>query len=113
MQLDRRVLGYDIIAFVHVTLGGHSAESVAEFDAAIAALPEVLESHRVTGQADYLLKVVAANHEQLDDLLMHQLLGLPAVARLNSNVVLRQCKETTCVGLHPPNGRQVARQTGD
>ena len=99
VQLDRRVLGYEIIAFVHVTLGGHSAKSVAEFDSAIQAIPEVLESHRVTGQADYLLKIVAANHEQLDDLLMHCLLELPAVERLNTNVVLRQCKENSSVHL--------------
>lgn len=96
--IDRKSLGYDLIVFVQVTLKGHSRESVAEFDQAIQAVPEVLECHRVTGNADYLLKAIVRNHEHLDHFLMNKLLPLPAVDRVNSNLVLKEIKETTHIG---------------
>ena len=62
-------------------------------------MPEVLESHRIIGDADYLLKVVVRDREQLDHFLMKQLLSLDSVARVSSYVVLKEVKETTNIGL--------------
>ena len=97
--LDRQKLGFDLTVFVQVTIQGHSPELVAQFDAAIQEMEEVLECHRVTGDADYLLKVVVRNHRQLDHFLMNQLLPLPSVARVSSNLVLKAVKETTRIGV--------------
>lgn len=97
--VDRRTLGYDLVVFVHVTLQGHTRDQVAEFDAGIQEMDEVLECHRVTGTADYLLKVVVRDHQHLDHFLMNQLLPMPSVARVNSNLVLKAVKETTNLGL--------------
>jgi DNA-binding Lrp family transcriptional regulator len=97
--LDRKKLGYDLAVFVQVTIQGHSPELVSQFDAAIQEMVEVLECHRVTGSADYLLKVVVRGHEQLDHFLMNRLLPLPSVERVNSNLVLKSVKETTSIGL--------------
>jgi Lrp/AsnC family leucine-responsive transcriptional regulator len=81
--------------FVQIILKGHIPEAVARFDEAIQAMPEVLECHRITGSADYLLKIVARDHEHLDNLLMNDLMRLPAVERVHSNIVLKEIKETT------------------
>jgi Lrp/AsnC family transcriptional regulator, leucine-responsive regulatory protein len=97
--IDRKNLGFDLLVFVQVTLQGHTPESVAHFDNAIQEMSEVLECHRVTGMADYLLKVVVRNHEHLDQFLMTRLLPLPSVERVNSNLVLKEVKETTNIGL--------------
>ena len=97
--VNRRSLGYDLLVYVQVILRGHSPEAVAEFDAAVRAMTAVLECHRVTGSADYLLKVVVRNHEHLDDFLMNHLLPLPAVERVTSNLVLKEVKETTYIAL--------------
>lgn len=97
--LNRKSLGFDLVVFVQVTLGGHTPQSVAEFDACIQEMPEVLECHRVTGGADYLLKVVVRDHEHLDYFLMNRLLPLPSVERVNSHLVLKEVKETTNIGL--------------
>lgn len=97
--VNRRSLGYDLLVYVQVILRGHSPEAVAEFDAAVRAMTAVLECHRVTGSADYLLKVVVRNHEHLDDFLMNQLLRLTAVERVTSNLVLKEVKETTNIAL--------------
>jgi DNA-binding Lrp family transcriptional regulator len=97
--LDRKKLGYDLAVFVQVTIQGHSPELVAQFDAAVQEMAEVLECHRVTGNADYLLKVVVRDHEHLDHFLMNRLLSLPSVDRVNSSLVLKAVKETTSIGL--------------
>lgn len=97
--IDRKNLGFDLLVFVQVTLQGHTPESVAGFDAAIQQMAEVLECHRVTGMADYLLKVIVRDHEHLDQFLMTRLLPLPSVERVNSNLVLKEVKETTNVTL--------------
>lgn len=97
--LDRKKLGYDLVVFVQVTIQGHTPELVAQFDSAVQRMAEVLECHRVTGLADYLLKVVVEDHEHLDRFLMTKLLPLPSVERVNSNLVLKAVKETASIGL--------------
>jgi DNA-binding Lrp family transcriptional regulator len=99
-MLNRKRLGYDLLVFVKVIIQGHTAELIAEFDDAVREMPEVLESHRIIGDADYLLKVVVRDREQLDHFLMKQLLSLDSVARVSSYLVLKEVKETTSIGLN-------------
>ena len=99
-MLNRKRLGYDLLVFVKVIIQGHTTELIAEFDNAIREMPEVLESHRIIGDADYLLKVVVRDREQLDHFLMKQLLSLHSVARVSSYLVLKEVKETTSIGLN-------------
>ncbi len=97
--LNRKLLGYDLLVFVKVIIQGHSAELIKEFDEAIRGMPEILESHRIIGDADYLLKVVVRDREHLDQFLMKHLVTLKSVARVSSYVVLKEVKETTSIGL--------------
>jgi Lrp/AsnC family leucine-responsive transcriptional regulator len=99
-MLNRKRLGYDLLVFVKVIIQGHTKKLIAEFDNAIRQMPEVLESHRIIGDADYLLKVVVRDREQLDQFLMEQLLSLGSVARVSSYLVLKEVKETTSIGLN-------------
>lgn len=99
-MLNRKRLGYDLLVFVKVIIQGHTTELIAEFDNAVREMPEVLESHRIIGDADYLLKVVVRDREQLDYFLMKQLLSLNSVARVSSYLVLKEVKETTSIGLN-------------
>ncbi len=99
-MLNRKSLGYDLLVFVKVIIQGHTVKLIAEFDDAIRKMPEVLESHRIIGDADYLLKVVVRDREQLDHFLMEQLLSLGSVARVSSYLVLKEVKETTSIGLN-------------
>ena len=50
-----------LVLFAEVTLEGHGAEDLARFDAAIAALPQIVEASHVSGAYDYLLKVVVTD----------------------------------------------------
>lgn len=98
--VDRQALGYELLCFVMVMLQGHDIDAVKAFDAKISEIPEVLECHRMTGSADYLVKLVAASREHLDDLLMTTLMGLDGVARVETSVVLKEIKETTAIPLN-------------
>ena len=101
--INRKSLGFGLTVFVQVTLQGHTREAVAEFDRIMQHTTEVLECHRVTGGADYLLKVIVRDHEHLDQFLMNHLLPIPSVERVNSNLVLKAVKETTNIGLVAAN----------
>ncbi|HZX32309.1 MAG TPA: Lrp/AsnC family transcriptional regulator, partial [Rhodocyclaceae bacterium] len=62
-NLSRKKLGYGVVAFVQVTLGNHAGETPLLFEKLVAAMPEILSCHNVTGDCDYMMQVVS---EDLD-----------------------------------------------
>ena len=93
--IDRKALNFDMLVFVQVSLKVHATSEVKDFDEAVADLAEVLECHRMTGSADYLMKLVVRDTDHLDNFLMNTLMTIPAVDRVHSNLVLKAIKETT------------------
>ena len=93
-RLDSAALGLGVVAFVHVAMEkGHNA-NLRKFTDAIRALPEVLECFSVTGDFDYVIKVVARDLKSLSQFLMDTLMGLPGVSNVRSSVCLDQIKST-------------------
>ncbi len=99
--LDRDKIGYDLLCFVQVSLMVHQPEQVQHFRTAVDGLPEVLECHHITGEYDYLLKVVLRNRADLERFLVNQLTPLPGVARIHTNLVLTEVKTTTRMLVEP------------
>ena len=97
--VDREKLGYDLLCFVQVTIQLHQPEQVRSFPEHIRQLPEVLECHHVTGDYDYLLKVIARNRKELEHFLMERLTPIPGVARIQTSVVLDEIKFITQVSV--------------
>ncbi len=64
--LDRKRMGVPTTVFVLIRSGRHSADWVDGFRAAIAEVPEIVEAHRLTGNFDYMLKIVLPNVEHYD-----------------------------------------------
>ena len=95
--LDRELLGFDMLCFIQVSLQLHQVEQVNQFRATVHQLPEVLECHHVTGEYDYLLKVVAHNRKDLERFVVDQLTPLPGVARIHTSVVFTEVKSTTAL----------------
>ena len=60
-RLDPKALGLDLQAFVEISLTSQSRETMDRFETAVADFPEILECHLMAGQADYLLRVAAAD----------------------------------------------------
>ena len=97
--LNRGRIGYDMLCFVNISLQMHQPEEVERFRKAIEAVPEVLECFHVTGEFDYLLKVVIRNQKDLERFLVKRLTPIPGVARIYTCLVVTEVKSTTALPL--------------
>ena len=97
--LNREEIGYDMLCFVHLNLQMHQPEQVQAIRTAISQMPEVLECYHVTGEFDYLLKVVIKNRKDLERFVIDRLTPVPGVARIHTSLVLNEVKSTTALPL--------------
>ena len=95
--LDREAVGFDMLCFVQVTLLRHEPESIRRFKEIVQDMPEVLECHHITGEFDYLLKVIVRNREHLEKFLVEKLTPVPGMDKIRTSLVLREIKSTTCL----------------
>ncbi len=98
-RLDAARLELGVIAFIHVAMEKGHFRDLTKFTDAIVALPEVLECYSVTGDFDYVIKVVARDLNSLSRFLMDQLIRLPGVSGMRSSVCLSEIKCTTTLPL--------------
>lgn len=92
VRVDRKKVGLHLMAIAEVNLAQHTTKSVAAFEAAVAATPQIVRCYSTTGQADYQLTIMATDIEQYEQLLIGQLFKLPGVAHVRSSIVLREVK---------------------
>jgi len=92
--LDRESVGFDMLCFVQIGLQLHQADQVEGVRTAFLALPEVLECFHVTGEFDYLLKVVVRNRKDLEQFIGH-ITPVPGIARIQTSLVLNDVKAVT------------------
>ena len=95
--LDREKTGYDMLCFVQMSLQLHQQENIDRVRTAINQMPEVLECYHLTGEYDYLLKVVVRNRKDLERFIMDRLTPIPGVARVHTSLVLTEVKSTTTI----------------
>ena len=94
-QLDRRRLGFGVLAFAQVRFGEHAGEDPDRFEQLVQQLPEVLSCHKVTGEADFALTVVAADLERYGRFVEEVLRKQPGVATIHSSLSLREVKSVS------------------
>ncbi|WP_279386416.1 Lrp/AsnC family transcriptional regulator [Parazoarcus communis] len=105
--LRAEALGLGVTAFVSVSLERHGEQQTGTFDEQVGTMDEVLECFAVSGDADYLLRVLTPSLPALSDFLLHQLMRLPGVRNVKSNIVLSGVKHTTQLPLkHLHHGRR-------
>ena len=95
--LDREKLGLSICVLANVSLVRHSEGAVEQFERLVSTQREIIECHAITGEADYVIKVVAADMKAYDAFLQQHIFKLPGVASVRSNVVLREVKYETAL----------------
>ena len=93
--LNPRKAGYSCFTFVEVKLDRHGETPVENFISSIALIPEVLECHHITGEADFLLKVATKDIPTYEELILHQLSALANVQTMKTSVVLSTFKSET------------------
>jgi Lrp/AsnC family transcriptional regulator len=97
--LDRNSLGLDVTIFAHVKLATTGRDAIAEFEAAIRDRAEVLECYTLTGEWDFLLKIVTKNIKAYEAFYLDYLSRIPCVRSVNSSVAVTVIKESTAVPL--------------
>lgn len=97
--VDREKAGYDLLCFIHISLQMHQVTQVEKFREATRKMPEVLECHHITGEYDYLLKVVLRNRKDLERFVVDKLTPIPGVARIHTSLVFTEVKSTMALPL--------------
>ena len=98
MLINQAAIGKPGNVFVRVTLEGQQKEKLQQFEKAVVAVPEVMECYLMSGDFDYLLRVIIKDN--LDYMRVHdKLTGLPGVLRVQSSFALRTVRKTTELAL--------------
>lgn len=97
--VDPGKVGAKLCVLAMVRLEDHSEEAVRSFGDMVAAHPEIMECHKVSGGADYVLKIRARDVEAYEDFQTRHLLRNPWVRSVQSSFVLKEVKATTEVPL--------------
>ncbi len=97
--VDGNAIDLKVSVFIHVTLEKQIEENLSAFEAAVEARPEVVECYLMTGESDYLLRVVVPDLEAYERFLMEHLTRIPGVSNIKSSFALNQVKYSTALPL--------------
>lgn len=92
--VDPKQVGFDVSVFCFVRLKQHDEETLVEFEKAVKAMPEVVQCYSMTGEYDYVLRVLTSSVRQYEEILKKALLKLPGVGFVNSSFALDELKNT-------------------
>ena len=93
--LDGRKLGFGVDVFAHIRISRHHEETLNAFEDAVRDHPEIVECFSMSGDADYIMRIVARSIEHYEHFLKKVLLHLPGVSSVNSSFALKPIKLTT------------------
>jgi len=93
-DLASEALGFNLIAFIHITLATHSPDNAKKVRALVNRVDAIQEAYSLTGDADYLLKAVLRDLKSLSDIVNNVLMPHQSVAHVRSSIVLDRLKES-------------------
>ncbi len=97
--LSRQKLHLSLLVFCDVALKEHNRDFLLRFEQSVGQFPEVLECHHVTGEYDYVLKVVAADMDDYQRFIKEKLATLENIGRVQSHFVMTEVKNSTILPL--------------
>jgi Lrp/AsnC family transcriptional regulator, leucine-responsive regulatory protein len=97
--LDTERLGLRLNVFIQVSLEKQREESLQNFEATIALRPEVMECYLMTGDSDYLLRVLVRDIRDLELFILNSLSKIPGISNIRSSIALKQVRYKTAVPL--------------
>jgi Lrp/AsnC family transcriptional regulator, leucine-responsive regulatory protein len=92
-------LGLRLNAFIQVSLEKQREESLRKFEDTIALRPEVMECYLMTGDSDYLLRVLVRDIQELERFILNSLTRIPGISNIRSSIALKQVRYKTAVPL--------------
>jgi Lrp/AsnC family transcriptional regulator len=97
--IDRKRVGLDFASYTFVKLVLPSSDNMQQFDQMVNRWPEVILCERITGAADYVLKVIVDDMKSYDDFLRMKLLATNLISEVQSSIVISSVKDTTILPL--------------
>ena len=95
--IDAVSVGMGVSTFVMVSLKGHNKENIDKFMNAIRVIDEIVECHHLTGQSDFILKIVAPDIPAYQKLMLEKVSNIEVVDSLQSMVILSTFKDSKVV----------------
>jgi Lrp/AsnC family leucine-responsive transcriptional regulator len=90
--LDRRALGWGVLAFVAVSIEDHGEAAARAFEKAVAALPEIVACWSIAGSSDFLLQVVGRDLDTYAEFAMTTVRRLPGIKAMQTIFTLKEVK---------------------
>jgi Lrp/AsnC family leucine-responsive transcriptional regulator len=97
--VDRKRIGVDFVAFCHVKLTQHSQDYVVKFEREVRKLDEVLECYHLSGDYDYLLKVIVKDMKAFREFMVEKLTKIDHIGSTHSMFMISEVKHTTAISL--------------
>jgi len=91
-QLDAAKLGFEVAVFAFVGLKSQAESELKAFEAKVSSWPMVREAFAISGEADFLLKLVARDLPSLQDFIIKELTAAANVDSVKTTLILRQSK---------------------
>jgi Lrp/AsnC family leucine-responsive transcriptional regulator len=99
--IDSSKLGKNLFAFAHISLKDHNKSKVEAFAKQVSQIPEVQECHYVTGDSDFILKILLSNMEAYREFMMEKLFDMENIAKVESYLSLTVLKNENRVQVKP------------
>ncbi len=97
--LDHIKLGMEVVVFVSINLNAHGRQNLEDFEKAIKKFPEVLQCYTVTGNMDYMLKIMTKNIQHYETFLRDNLMTIPMIREMHSTIAVTEIKDSTEIPL--------------
>jgi DNA-binding Lrp family transcriptional regulator len=98
--VEAKKIGLNVSVFVQVTLEKQIEENLAIFEIEINKCPEVVECYLMTGESDYLLRIVVTDLQSYEKFLKDHLTKFPGILNIKSSFALNQVKYSTALPLN-------------
>ncbi len=97
--IDEKLLGFEITCFAKIYIHPLNRETSSKFIEEAKKIPEITECYTITGDASFLLKVVAKSFQYYRDFVFDKLLNMPFVSNIDTSIVVGTEKETHVIPL--------------
>lgn len=97
--IDPARVGLGVTAFVAIRTSAHDAEWLAAFSRGVASIPEIIECHRMTGDVDYLLKILVRDITHYDAVYQRLIKAVPGLADVSSAFSMERLKDAAAIDL--------------
>lgn len=98
--VDPKSIGKSLTVFINISLKEHDKKAINAFVKSITAFSEVVECHHITGNADFLLKLIMQDIEAYNRFILDKLSVLPSIGQVESRFSLSERKSTTAINLN-------------